>query len=62
MTPEEIHNHAVKRIHWTMDQWRKSKEMEDRLVAYISNLSPYNWWKGRKALDEYVQYLQNHHE
>lgn len=40
------------RMHWTLEQWKTSKNIIDRTVWFINTLSPWNLWKGYDAIKE----------
>lgn len=39
-----------KRKDWTSEDWKNSKDSVDRLIWFISSLSPHNLWKAREAI------------
>lgn len=53
-TLEEQIKEDIKRKDWTSVQWRESPEDIDRLIWYISSLSPHNLWKARGAVRYFI--------
>lgn len=52
---EEKIKEDIKRKDWTSPQWMNSKDDMDRLIWYISSLSPHNLWKAREIIRSALQ-------
>lgn len=49
---EQIIEDLMKKRHWSLDQWKYSKDIIDRTVYLINYLSPHNLWKGYEAIQQ----------
>ena len=47
--PSDTGREMVKKKEWTSDQWKNGNDIE-RLVWFISTLSPHNLWKAEEAI------------
>ena len=45
----------MKRKNWVSNQWKESPDDLDRLIWFIHQLSPWNLWKAKQAIRDFMK-------